>query len=898
PPLGKAATLYRCEFECPQWVEAHEVLTLHFGGVDYRCQVYLNGYCAGTHEGFFKQFRLDCTKAIRPGSNVLLVRVENDYTMLGENTGDITPDGDKIYAATGLGYDDPELGWHHCPAAMGIWNFVRLEGMGRLFIDDAWVRPLLDSEEIEMLLEVESRSSNLEENVSFLVSIFGQNFETVVHKDHLHQGKAEFVQGFGDLVHGHNAVFPELMGNGRNYVRFRLPMRNPRLWSPETPWLYQAQVRMLDASSNILDTKTIQFGMRSFEQDETTIPKGKFYLNGKEIRLRGANTMGNFERCIMKGDFDGLRDQILLAKLTRMNFLRMTQRPVHREFYEYCNRLGMMTQTDLPMFSTIRRTQFNEVARQAGCMERHVRAHPCNILVSFMNEPRPAAGSKPHRFIDREEMESLFDMSGRTVRFNNPDRVIKCVDGDYDPPARSGMPDNHVYCGWYIGHGIDLGALHKGHWLPLKPGWNYGCGEFGAEGLDSWEVMENEYPLDWKPESLDAEWSPTVISMSQSHKFHYMWYDTCQTAREWIESSQKHQEWVIGLMTRAFRRMPWMNSFAVHLFIDAWPAGWMKSIMDVYCRPKKAWFAYRDALAPVAVFLRCDRTGVWSGDSIPVEVWVCNDLPEAFSNLELRLNVELDGELLASSWTTGNVPACQPTCLGEISVEMPGVENRSTVRIGVSLLDSENEAVHEDTLELSVFPKEVDASAAVTVFGEAKQVQSFKDCLGLLPSNLVEPADRICVFGKEALLDNIQTLRDAVKKGATVLVLGLPPGEYPLGPAGLTVYPAGMGPRHFVSRATGHPLVDGFQDDDFKFWYNCSLHRVSPILHTLLDAPGWTPILNSGDGGWTKQWDYAPAAAEFVEGTGCWRVVQISLAEFVESNPVAHSFVRRLLDLP
>jgi hypothetical protein len=83
--------------------------------------------------------------------------------------------------------------------------------------------------------------------------------------------------------------------------------------------------------------------------------------------------------------------------------------------------------------------------------------------------------------------------------------------------------------------------------------------------------------------------------------FHYLWYPTPQTRDQWIEASQLHQEWITRLMTESFRRLPGMNTFAIHLFIDAWPAGWMKTIMDVNRIPKKAWFTFRDVLSPVAL---------------------------------------------------------------------------------------------------------------------------------------------------------------------------------------------------------------------------------------------------------------------------------------------------------
>ena len=891
PPLGKAATLYRCEFERPEWT--HDVLRLRFGGVDYRCQVYLNGFCVGTHEGFFEEFSLDCTHAMRAGTNVLLIRVENDYTMLGENIGALKPDGDKIYAATGLGYDEPEKGWHHCPAAMGIWNTVRLEGVSRLWVDDLWVRPLPETHEIEIRAEVESRSANLDETVALDVSIFGQNFEAVVHLNHIHRGAADFVRGFGDLVHGFDNVIPETMGSGRNDIVFRLPMPDARIWNPATPWLYQLQMRLLDNHGVLLDAQKSQFGMRTFTQDEESTPKGKFYLNGKETRLRGANTMGNFERCIMKGDLDGMRDQILLAKLTNLNYLRMTQRPVHREFYDYCDQLGMMVQTDMPLFSTIRRSQFAEVVRQAGCMERHVRRHCSNILVSFINEPRPAAGSKPQRFLYRDEMEELFDMSARYVRFQNPGRVVKYVDGDYDPPATAGLPDNHVYCGWYIGHGVDLGALHQGHWLPIKPDWHYGCGEFGAEGLDSYEVMAAEYPEAWKPASPDAPWTPEVIAMSQTWKFHYLWYDAAQSARGWIDASQDFQAWVIGMMTQSYRRMPGMNSFAIHLFIDAWPAGWMKTILDVYCTPKKAWYAYRDSLTPLAVFLRSDRTQVWSGESFPVEAWICNDHPEALTGLTLSYDVRLEGQVIASGQCPAVAPACAPECLGHLNVQVPEVATRSRLVVGITLLDAAGTPVHNHDLTFAAFPAR--QSQGGKVWAPSQPASPLLQSLGLCTTDSVSDASVVFINNPAALELHRAEIQKAVSEGATAVLLNLPPGEYRFGSRALQVREAGMGPRHFVSRNTGHPMVEGFEPNDFRFWFHQSLNRVAPLLHTVVEADGWSPILLSGDGGWTKEWDYMPAAAEVRDGKGLWRICQVTLPDCVESNPAAWIFASRLL---
>jgi hypothetical protein len=66
-------------------------------------------------------------------------------------------------------------------------------------------------------------------------------------------------------------------------------------------------------------------------------------------------------------------------------------------------------------------------------------------------------------------------------------------------------------------------------------------------------------------------------------------------------------------MAEAFRRDNRMVSFAIHLFIDAFPSGWMKTIMDCDRNPKPAYFAYRDSLSPILASVRTDRLTYFSG---------------------------------------------------------------------------------------------------------------------------------------------------------------------------------------------------------------------------------------------------------------------------------------------
>src|SRR5207245_2277477 len=68
---------YRRTFEVPPAMKGKR-LRIHFGGVDYRAWVYINGQLAGTHVGENAAFSCDITKLLKGGSNEVVVKVVDD----------------------------------------------------------------------------------------------------------------------------------------------------------------------------------------------------------------------------------------------------------------------------------------------------------------------------------------------------------------------------------------------------------------------------------------------------------------------------------------------------------------------------------------------------------------------------------------------------------------------------------------------------------------------------------------------------------------------------------------------------------------------------------------------------------------------------------------------------
>ena len=885
-PVGRAAAYYRTTFRVTKAMLAKGSLFVAFKGVDYQAHVFVNGALLGSHEGFFAPFEFEFTAHARLGENVLVVKVENDAVPIsGDGSWGMKVDGDKLYAATGPGWDDSELGWHHCPPGMGIYQAVSIEARPKLHLADVFVRPLLDENradtsrrspaKAELWVEVFNGYPD-PQPVSFFVSVFGQNFSATLFRDRVFEP-------------------PQKAGPRLNGYRFSFDIPKPKVWDLDTPWLYHVQVKLPNG-----DTLTRQFGLRAFRMDAAQKPYGRYLLNGREIRLRGANTMGFEQQDVMRANFDQLRDDILLARLCHINFWRLTQRPVQPEIYEMCDKLGLMTQTDLPLFGHLPRRQFCEAVRQAEEMERLVRNHPCNIVVSYINEPFPASsGNKAHRQCTRAELERFFAAASHAVLLANPDRVIKPVDGDYDPPA-PGLPDNHCYTCWYNGHGVELGKLHKGYWQRVKPDWFYGCGEFGAEGLDPVGVMRKDYPKAWLPQTPaeEAVWSPDRIKDAQSGKFHFMFFDTQRTLDGWVAASQRHQAFATRIMTEAFRRDRRMNSIAIHLFIDAWPSGWMKSIMDVERQPKPAYFAYREALTPLMANIRADRWAFTAGAEMRFEFWVCNDTHATPAGAQLRYQLEVGGKVVFAQQTKACVDPCASTFQGFLRLPAPAVKARSTAVLRLALALPGGKILHDTSVPLELFPAIPSAATPRAVIVGAPKGKAAR-LAGELGLRVGKTGSLILVDDYAVFVKRRQEIEAWVQNGATALFLELPVGKYEIAGAQLKVDACAMGPRHFVSRDTGHPLVADFQPEDFRLWLDPAVDRIAPLLDTCFQAEGWTPILTTGTGASSLQdpsaWGSALAVAEKRHGAGLVRICQMALAGRIATNPVAQRFAGRLI---
>jgi hypothetical protein len=440
--------------------------------------------------------------------------------------------------------------------------------------------------------------------------------------------------------------------------------------------------------------------------------------------------------------------------------------------------------------------------------------------------------------------------------------------------------------------------MYKGYWQPVKPGWLYACGEFGSEGLDPLNVMQQYYPETWLPKNKKEEkqWTANRISHAQTHRFHYIWYPTQSSLKSWIEASQDYQAWATKFVTETFRRDPRMVSFAIHLFIDAWPAGWMKSIMDVDRQPKKAYFAYRNALEPLMTSIRCDRRHFYAGETAPFEMWISNDLNHVPANCFLHYQIEREGKVVFSNKVKANIPENSSEFQGFFKYKTEDVKKRTRYLLRVALVDHDGKHIHQNEFDFEVFPTTALPRKKVFIAeGNGDKVEELLSQSGLVRVDNMNDADILLFDVAESYQMFENEVDEWVRQGKIALFIELPANEYKIGGHSLRIDKTSMGDYYFVSPLSGHKMMNQFEPFDFRFWVNESSGLIAPILSTTISGDKLTPVLLSGNTNWVASGESAMACAEIKAGKGAYRICQLKLVNRLKQNPTALAFFYRLI---
>jgi beta-galactosidase len=339
---------YRKTFATPKG----ELVKLHFEGVYQKAEVFINGQKAGQHAYGYTPFTVDVTPYLYKDKrqNEVIVKVNNS--------------------------EQPNCRWY---SGSGIYRHVWLETMPAMHIAENGV--------FITTREVNSKQGKVE--MSVWVDNEMQSSRTIDDIEVTFKGGAFVMTSQAEeMKRTFKEKYCQLESNGSAVCSLSFIIDNPRLWSPDDPYLYEATVRLKE-KGQVIDVQTVKFGIRTFSFDAQ---KG-FILNSKPILINGA--------CVHHDDgvlgamaFDAAEiRKVRQMKEAGFNLIRTSHNPTTRAFLDACDSLGMLVideafdgwrQEKTPYdYSTLIDSCYRE---DIYAMVKRDRLHPSVIAWSIGNE--------------------------------------------------------------------------------------------------------------------------------------------------------------------------------------------------------------------------------------------------------------------------------------------------------------------------------------------------------------------------------------------------------------------------------------------------------------------------------------------------------------------------------
>ncbi|MDR3234547.1 MAG: beta galactosidase jelly roll domain-containing protein [Planctomycetaceae bacterium] len=312
--------LYKRTFIVPKGENWNgQQILLHFGAVDWKAAVHINGKEVGNHVGGYSPFSFDITDALKPEGEQELVVTVSDPT-----NDSFQPRGKQVNNPRGIFYT----------AVTGIWDTVWLEPVPQTSIDKLKFVPNLKNS----TLSIETTIKNLQDGDQIEAKASFKNIGTpaVNRRPFLRRT----VQHTADVRHS-SAV-------GKAGEPLVLSIPSPKLWTPDEPNLYDLTVSVI-RNGKVIDTVDSYFGMREISLGKTEDGITRILLNGKFLFQHGPLDQGWFPDGLYTAPTDAaLAYDLEVTKKLGFNMLRKHVKVEPMRFYYHCDRLGLLVWQDMP----------------------------------------------------------------------------------------------------------------------------------------------------------------------------------------------------------------------------------------------------------------------------------------------------------------------------------------------------------------------------------------------------------------------------------------------------------------------------------------------------------------------------------------------------------------------
>lgn len=472
---GETNLWYKRTFEIPKAWKGKHVL-LHFGAVDRLSSVFVNEKKVGSHTGGYDAFSMDITDFLKPGENTLVVGAHdpNDGKAASGKNG---PRGDYIFTS-------------------GIWQTVWLEPVEKQSISSLKLIPDVKNNRLEVVvfanqggLQVKAMADDGSQQVSEAVGVSNQ--------------------------------------------RFYLSVKNPRLWSPDDPFLYNLKLQLKNAKGKVIDEVSSYFGMRTVSMEKIDSVM-RPTINGEFVFQIGLLDQGYWpDGAFTAPTEEALLYDIELAKRTGFNVIRKHIKVEPQRWYYHCDRLGLLVWQDMPNLwepddvdSVAVRQQFRDELKVM--IDQHISSPSIVMWVPF-NENWGA-----FEVTDITDWVKNYDKT-RLVNGNSGYNYAPGYRKAYGDPGNGDFADRHHY-----------GKLTRKVLPKPEEKRAVSLGEFGGKGLfvrgHMWPVRNDAYEMMINKEQLSDTYVYLLSELEQMIK-----YDGLSTAIYTQTTDVEHE--VNGLVT-------------------------------------------------------------------------------------------------------------------------------------------------------------------------------------------------------------------------------------------------------------------------------------------------------------------------------------------------------------
>lgn len=602
---------YSYQFNVTEDIE-NQIVDIVFEGVDYSCEVWLNGNYLGKHEGAFSSFAFNVNKYLRihkynnlASSNMLMVKL------------DPPPQVNALVA----GKKTPWFGdyWRDL-TPFGIWRPVKMVSSGKVRFKDVYAKNTINkdgSADVQLELTIENNTAEAK-TIDFTTTLEGKNF--TIKKD--------------------DFEYSQTVAPGTHLVKKNIHLKNPKLWWPwdlGDPNLYIAKTSIKIEGINH-DFNSTTFGIRQvtskwnpgFKKDiDVSFPRST-YINGKFHFIRSACWGGPPDIFTGRTSPAEYKKLIRMAKEANMNNIRIFgwHPPEIPEFYNYCDEMGITVWQDMIPLGTgnipTDRNKIEDIFKEAVKVVKERRNHPSLIMMEGGEEMM--LRTRDPQF-GRAFLEELGDS---LQKYDNLPYVPDSPLTNAVSQAAGYKPKEAVHALRYF---YEMGRwLHEDWYQTFASGYPI-VPEFAITSVPSVESLKKFIPENelWPPGlSWGHHWAD--LTRLKMQNWDVFGNEMTGSLEEFVNATQDAQGIIFQNGIEYFRRhKPGLSGIALCHFITYWPD--MKwGIVDNYQQAKRSYYFVKKAYQPLLVNLAFKKRRWHKNEPFIGDLWVVNDIYKTYKN--------------------------------------------------------------------------------------------------------------------------------------------------------------------------------------------------------------------------------------------------------------------------